>query len=82
LGLTDQKDQFVPKELPIFTSRPHLKATRIAAGAQVSFAVTVSTQTYCWGKYKTMGDANMYPKYVGPLSLCSLFSVVLGLCRT
>eukprot|EP00899_Mesostigma_viride_P007600 jgi/Mesvir1/16841/Mv15734-RA.1 len=63
LGHKEQKDEWVPKQVEVFSGRNVCPADAvIGAGGAVSCAAGAGHQLYVWGKVKPSSDCIMYPK--------------------
>lgn len=69
LGHREQKDEFAPRRVDIFTNRNVLPPDAIISAGSVNSACTAAGgQLYMWGKIKNTGDDWMYPKPLMDLS--------------
>ncbi|KAK2446473.1 ultraviolet-B receptor UVR8 [Trifolium repens] len=69
LGHREQKDEFSPRRVDIFTNRNVLPPDAIISAGSVNSACTAAGgQLYMWGKIKNTGDDWMYPKPLMDLS--------------
>ncbi|CAI8600083.1 unnamed protein product [Vicia faba] len=69
LGHREQKDEFAPRRIDIFTNRNVLPPEAIISAGSLSSACTAAGgQLYMWGKLKNTGDDWMYPKPLMDLS--------------
>lgn len=69
LGHREQKDEFSPRRVDIFTKHNVLPPEAIvSAGAMNSACTAGGGQLYMWGKIKNTGDDWMYPKPLMDLS--------------
>ncbi|XP_021743802.1 protein RCC2 homolog [Chenopodium quinoa] len=69
LGHREQKDEWSPRRLDVFTRHNVLPSDAIVSAGGVSSACTAAGgQLYMWGKMKNTGDDWMYPKPVMDLS--------------
>ncbi|KAH7567168.1 hypothetical protein JRO89_XS07G0026400 [Xanthoceras sorbifolium] len=69
LGHREQKDEWVPRRVDIFTKHNVLPPNAIvSAGALNSACTAGGGQLYMWGKIKNTGDDWMYPKPLMDLS--------------
>ncbi|KAL6995792.1 hypothetical protein U1Q18_005928 [Sarracenia purpurea var. burkii] len=69
LGHREQKDEWVPRRVDIFTKHNVLPPNAVISAGSVNSACTAGGgQLYMWGKIKTTGDDWMYPKPVMDLS--------------
>ncbi|KAK3239804.1 hypothetical protein CYMTET_50294 [Cymbomonas tetramitiformis] len=81
LGHSNQNDLMAPAELSFFNggdSKPRMCAKNIAAGATASYCMTRGGMTYFWGRTKSTGEANMYPKPVYDLNGWNVRSISCG----
>ncbi|KAK9743459.1 hypothetical protein RND81_03G240700 [Saponaria officinalis] len=63
LGHREQKDEFVPRRIDVFTRHNVLPRDAIVSAGGASSACTAAGgQLYMWGKIKNTGDEWMYPK--------------------
>ncbi|KAL4584210.1 hypothetical protein LXL04_008802 [Taraxacum kok-saghyz] len=63
LGHREQKDEWSPRRVDIFTKHNILPPTAILSAGSVTSACTAGAgQMYMWGKIKKTGDNWMYPK--------------------
>ncbi|XP_024458176.2 uncharacterized protein LOC7477654 isoform X3 [Populus trichocarpa] len=63
LGHREQKDEWVPRRVDIFTKHNVLPPGAVISAGSVSSACTAGGgQLYMWGKIKNTGDDWMYPK--------------------
>ncbi|KAI8548913.1 hypothetical protein RHMOL_Rhmol07G0310700 [Rhododendron molle] len=70
LGHKEQKDEWVPRRVEIFTKHNVLPPDALIAAGSVNSACTAGEgQLYMWGKVKNKGDEWMYPKPVMDLRL-------------
>ncbi|KAL2892843.1 Protein RCC2-like protein [Bienertia sinuspersici] len=71
LGHREQKDEWAPRRLDVFTRHNVLPSDAVVSAGGVSSACTAAGgQLYMWGKMKNTGDDWMYPKPVMDLSGC------------
>ncbi|KAL9395053.1 hypothetical protein Peur_014338 [Populus x canadensis] len=69
LGHREQKDEWVPRRVDIFTKHNVLPPGAVISAGSVSSACTAGGgQLYMWGKIKSTGDDWMYPKPLMDLS--------------
>lgn len=69
LGHREQKDEFAPRRVDVFTRNNVLPpGAVVAAGAMNSACTAGGGQLYMWGKIKISGDDWMYPKPLLDLS--------------
>ncbi|CAI9281604.1 unnamed protein product [Lactuca saligna] len=69
LGHREQKDEFTPRRVDVFTKHNTLPPTAVISAGSVSSACTAGAgQMYMWGKIKVTGDNWMYPKPLMDLS--------------
>ncbi|KAL2504013.1 Regulator of chromosome condensation (RCC1) family protein [Abeliophyllum distichum] len=69
LGHREQKDEWVPRRVDVFTKHNFLPPDAIvSAGSANSSCTAGGGQLYMWGKMKTSGDDWMYPKPLMDLS--------------
>ena len=79
LGHKEQKDEFKPRQIEVFTHRMALPMdSKIACGNMTSFATIKGGQMYLWGKPKATGDTTMYPKPLMDLNGWNIRSVACG----
>ncbi|PHT51272.1 hypothetical protein CQW23_11019 [Capsicum baccatum] len=86
LGHREQKDEFAPRRVEVFTRQNVLPPYAVVSAGSVNSACTAGGgQLYMWGKIKSTGDDSMYPKPlldlrvdgVIPLQSPSIESIVL-----
>ncbi|XP_055833878.1 uncharacterized protein LOC129902578 isoform X2 [Solanum dulcamara] len=69
LGHREQKDEFTPRRVDVFTRQNVLPPDAVVSAGSVNSACTAGGgQLYMWGKIKTTGDDSMYPKPLLDLS--------------
>ncbi|KAL7605363.1 hypothetical protein Lser_V15G18623 [Lactuca serriola] len=69
LGHREQKDEFTPRRVDVFTKHNTLPPTAVISAGCVNSASTAGAgQMYMWGKIKNKGDCWMYPKPLMDLS--------------
>ncbi|KAJ8540934.1 hypothetical protein K7X08_001750 [Anisodus acutangulus] len=69
LGHREQKDEFAPRRVDIFTRQNVLPPDAVVSAGSVNSACTAGGgQLYMWGKIKSTGDDSMYPKPLLDLS--------------
>ncbi|GAA0166503.1 hypothetical protein LIER_21644 [Lithospermum erythrorhizon] len=69
LGHREQKDEWSPRRIDIFTKRNVLPPNAVvSAGSANSACTAAGGQLYMWGKIKNTGDDWMYPKALMDLS--------------
>ncbi|KAJ0587788.1 putative chromatin remodeling & transcriptional activation HMG family [Helianthus annuus] len=69
LGHREQKDEFTPRRVDVFTKHNVLPPGAILSAGSANSAVTAGAgQMYMWGKIKNTGDDLMYPKPLMDLS--------------
>lgn len=69
LGHREQKDEYSPRRLDVFTKHNLVPPTAVVSAGSVNSAVTAGGgQMYMWGKIKNTGDDWMYPKPLLDLS--------------
>ncbi|KAL8059195.1 hypothetical protein ABFS82_03G068500 [Erythranthe guttata] len=69
LGHREQKDEFSPRRVDVFTRHNVLPADAVVSAGSANCACTAGGgQLYMWGKIKTSGDDWMYPKPLMDLS--------------
>ncbi|KAH8509555.1 hypothetical protein H0E87_011348 [Populus deltoides] len=69
LGHREQKDEWVPRRVDIFTKHNVLPPGAVISAGSLSSACTAGGgQLYMWGKIKNTGDDWMYPKPLMDLS--------------
>ncbi|KAK9053833.1 hypothetical protein SSX86_024908 [Deinandra increscens subsp. villosa] len=69
LGHREQKDEFSPRRLDVFTKHNLVPPTAVVSAGSVNSAITAGGgQMYMWGKIKNTGDDWMYPKPLMDLS--------------
>ncbi|CAI9281605.1 unnamed protein product [Lactuca saligna] len=69
LGHREQKDEFTPRRVDVFTKHNTLPPTAVISAGCVNSASTAGAgQMYMWGKIKVTGDNWMYPKPLMDLS--------------
>ncbi|KAJ0614908.1 putative chromatin remodeling & transcriptional activation HMG family [Helianthus annuus] len=69
LGHREQKDEFSPRRLDVFTKHNLVPPTAVVSAGSVNSSVTAGGgQMYMWGKIKNTGDDWMYPKPLMDLS--------------
>nr|GLL48805.1 protein RCC2 [Ipomoea trifida] len=63
LGHREQKDEWTPRRVDIFTRQNFLPPEAIVSAGSVNSSCTAGGgQLYMWGKIKNTGDDSMYPK--------------------
>ncbi|XVE94599.1 hypothetical protein REPUB_Repub02eG0022400 [Reevesia pubescens] len=73
LGHREQKDEWVPRRVDVFTKHNVLPPDAIVSAGSLNSACTAGGgQLYMWGKIKNAGDDWMYPKPLMDLSGCNL----------
>ncbi|KAD6119250.1 hypothetical protein E3N88_10521 [Mikania micrantha] len=69
LGHREQKDEFGPRRIDVFTKHNLVPPTAVVSAGSVNSSVTAGGgQMYMWGKIKNTGDDWMYPKPLMDLS--------------
>nr|XP_004238336.1 protein RCC2 [Solanum lycopersicum] len=69
LGHREQKDEFAPRRVDVFTRQNVLPPDAIVSAGSASSSCTAGGgQLYMWGKIKSTGDDSMYPKPLLDLS--------------
>ncbi|XP_027149003.1 protein RCC2 homolog [Coffea eugenioides] len=69
LGHREQKDEWVPRRVDVFTRHNVLPPDAVVSAGSVNSACTAGGgQLYMWGKIKNTGDDWMYPKPLMDLS--------------
>lgn len=69
LGHREQKDEWAPRRLDIFTKHNVLPPNALVSAGSVNSSCTAAGgQLYMWGKIKSTGDDWMYPKPLMDLS--------------
>ncbi|KAF3653448.1 putative protein IQ-DOMAIN 32-like [Capsicum annuum] len=69
LGHREQKDEFAPRRVEVFTRQNVLPPYAVVSAGSVNSACTAGGgQLYMWGKIKSTGDDSMYPKPLLDLS--------------
>ncbi|XP_076955531.1 uncharacterized protein LOC143630378 [Bidens hawaiensis] len=69
LGHREQKDEFSPRRLDVFTKHNLVPPGAVVSAGSVNSSVTAGGgQMYMWGKIKNTGDDWMYPKPLMDLS--------------
>nr|GMD94465.1 protein RCC2 homolog [Ipomoea batatas] len=69
LGHREQKDEWTPRRVDIFTRQNFLPPEAIVSAGSVNSSCTAGGgQLYMWGKIKNTGDDSMYPKPLMDLS--------------
>ncbi|XP_076892137.1 uncharacterized protein LOC143543774 [Bidens hawaiensis] len=69
LGHKEQKDEFSPRRLDVFTKHNLVPPSAVVSAGSVSSSITAGAgQMYMWGKIKNSGDDWMYPKPLMDLS--------------
>ncbi|XP_071733204.1 uncharacterized protein [Rutidosis leptorrhynchoides] len=69
LGHREQKDEFSPRRLDVFTKHNTVPPTAVVSAGSVNSSVTAGAgQMYMWGKIKNTGNDSMYPKPLMDLS--------------
>ncbi|KAK1427265.1 hypothetical protein QVD17_15948 [Tagetes erecta] len=69
LGHREQKDEFSPRRLDVFTKHNLVPPGAVVSAGSVNSTVTAGGgQMYMWGKIKNTGDDWMYPKPLMDLS--------------
>ncbi|KAJ8446308.1 hypothetical protein Cgig2_005839 [Carnegiea gigantea] len=69
LGHREQKDEWVPRRVDVFTRQNVLPPDAVVSAGAVNSACTAAGgQLYMWGKLKNTGDDWMYPKPLMDLS--------------
>ncbi|KAA8528719.1 hypothetical protein F0562_036074 [Nyssa sinensis] len=69
LGHREQKDEWVPRRVDVFTRHNVLPPDSVISAGSVNSACTAAGgQLYMWGKLKSTGDDWMYPKPLMDLS--------------
>ncbi|XP_059279015.1 uncharacterized protein LOC132033148 [Lycium ferocissimum] len=69
LGHREQKDEFAPRRVDVFTRQNVLPPDAVISAGSVNSACTAGGgQVYMWGKIKSTGDDSMYPKPLLDLS--------------
>ncbi|XAR64173.1 hypothetical protein NMG60_11024417 [Bertholletia excelsa] len=69
LGHREQKDEWVPRRIDVFTKHNVLPPNAVVSAGSVNSACTAGGgQLYMWGKLKNTGDDWMYPKPLMDLS--------------
>ncbi|KAM0025687.1 putative regulator of chromosome condensation 1/beta-lactamase-inhibitor protein II [Helianthus debilis subsp. tardiflorus] len=75
LGHREQKDEFTPRRVDVFTKHNVLPPGAVVSSGSANSAVTGGAgQMYMWGKIKNTGDDLMYPKPLMDLSVACGFA--------